>query len=61
MDDNGSLVVRRRLMEAVCIGDDIKVRVVETGGTVRLQISAPKSVRVDREEVYKRRKAEGIK
>jgi carbon storage regulator len=46
------LVVSRRRNEAVCIGDDIIVRVLESsGGSVRLGIDAPKQVPIWREEL----------
>ena len=46
----------RRCFESLIIGDDIVVKVVrydESKGTVDLGIEAPKSVPVNREEVYK--------
>jgi carbon storage regulator len=46
------LVVSRKRGEAVCIGDDIIVSVLESrGGTVRLGIDAPKQVLILREEL----------
>jgi carbon storage regulator len=46
------LVVSRKRGEAVCIGDDIIVRVLESsGGSVRLGIDAPKQVPILREEL----------
>ena len=48
------LILSRRLGESVTIGDDIVVTVVGiSGGQIRLGISAPKAVRVLREEIYK--------
>ena len=48
------LILSRRLGESVTIGDDIVVTVVGVSGNqVRLGISAPKAVRVLREEIYK--------
>jgi carbon storage regulator len=49
------LVLSRRLGEILVIGDDIKITILNlNGGQVRLGISAPKTVSVHREEVYKR-------
>src|SRR5215207_1862536 len=49
------LVLTRRLGEAIVISDDIIVKVVEIDGQkVRLAIEAPRSVRIDREEVRQR-------
>lgn len=46
------LVLARRECDHVFIGDDIVVTVVEVeGGRVRLGITAPKTVRIDRHEV----------
>ena len=48
------LILSRRLSESVTIGDDIVVTVVGVSGNqIRLGISAPKAVRVLREEIYK--------
>lgn len=56
------LILSRRAGEAINIGDDIKVIVLEIGrGQVRIGITAPKSVPVFREEIYERLKAEGKK
>jgi len=45
----------RKVGEAVSIGDDIQVSVVEIKGTqVKLGIQAPKSVEVHREEIYQK-------
>lgn len=47
------LVLTRKLNEALRIGDDIKITVVEVkGNQVRLGIEAPLSVPVYREELY---------
>lgn len=49
------LVLTRRFNEAIHIGDDIRVVVVDVqGGKVRLGIDAPKNIRIDREEVRNR-------
>lgn len=48
------LILSRRLGESVTIGDDIVVTVAGiSGNQIRLGISAPKAVRVLREEIYK--------
>jgi len=51
------LSLSRREGESVMIGDDVKVTVHRIDGrNVRLSFSAPRNVRVDREEVYHARK-----
>ena len=50
------LVLSRRVGQTVVIEGGIQVTVVAfSGGRVRLGISAPPAVRVDREEVHERR------
>jgi carbon storage regulator len=50
------LVLTRRLGEEVVIGGNIRVVVVAVrGDRIRLGISAPSSITVDREEVHERR------
>lgn len=47
------LVVTRKVDQAVMIGEDIVVRVVEVNGQqVRLGIEAPRQLGVWREEIY---------
>lgn len=57
------LVLSRKKDEAVCIGDDIRVMVVDVrGDTVRLGIDAPRDLPVHRQEIYdviQREKAHG--
>ncbi len=49
------LVLTRKAGESVCIGNDIRVRVVSfSRGSVRLAIDAPSEVAVHREEVLER-------
>ena len=49
------LSLTRRVGESILIGDHIKVMVTQIkGGEVRIVISAPYDVRVDREEVRER-------
>jgi carbon storage regulator len=46
------LVIRRRAGEAVLIGDDIEIEILDTGGSqVKLGIRAPKHVTVLRKEI----------
>lgn len=46
------LVLQRKPNEEICIGDDIRVMVVDVrGDKVRLGISAPRDVAVHRSEV----------
>jgi carbon storage regulator len=48
------LVLTRRPGESITIGDDIIVTVISaSGGQVRLGITAPRSIQVLREEIYK--------
>jgi carbon storage regulator len=53
------LVLTRRIGEQIVIDDEITVTVVTIrgGDKVRLGISAPPSVRVDRSEIHERRRA----
>jgi carbon storage regulator len=45
------LVVRRRIGEAIAIGDDIEIEVIEISRTrVKLGIRAPRQVQVNRRE-----------
>lgn len=51
------LVLTRRIGEQIVIDDEITVTVVAIrGDKVRLGISAPPSVRVDRSEIHERRR-----
>lgn len=61
-DKQGYLVLRRRVGEAILIGDDIRIAVSEFGpDNVALAIKAPPEVQIDREEVReaKNRKENG--
>lgn len=54
------LVLTRKVGERILIGDDITIELVEIrkagkAATVRLGITAPKEIRVDREEVRAKR------
>jgi carbon storage regulator len=49
------LVLTRKLGESIRIGDDIIVKIVDLDGRhVKLGIEAPKSIAVNREEIYER-------
>lgn len=51
------LVLTRRINEHLRIGDDVTVSILGIkGNQVRIGIEAPKSVAVDREEIYQRKK-----
>jgi len=53
------LMLTRRAGETILIGDDIWVTIVAVDGAqVRVGVSAPKEVRIDREEVRQRIDAE---
>ena len=55
------LVLTRKSEEAFRIGDDITVTVLSIrGNQVQIGISAPPQVRIYREEVYEKIKAENI-
>ena len=46
------LCLTRRLDQSIWIGDDILIKVSKIGsGEVRLAISAPRSIRIDRGEI----------
>ena len=47
------LIITRRAGERIMVGDDVVVEVMEiVGNSVRIGISAPRSVGVYREEIY---------
>lgn len=49
------LVLTRRLGEAITIGDDIKIIIVEVDGKqVKVGIDAPRTIQIYREEIYKK-------
>jgi carbon storage regulator len=53
------LVLSRRVGETIVISENILVTVVEVNGDrVRLGVQAPRSIRVDRQEVFERRQLE---
>lgn len=56
------LVLTRKANEEIIIGDDIRITVVEIApGRVKIGISAPKTVRVDRAEIHEKKKQEEAK
>ena len=51
------LVLCRKIGEEIVIGDNIRITVMAVeGGKVRIGISAPKEVVVDRQEIHEKRK-----
>jgi carbon storage regulator len=53
------LILTRRVGETVMIGDEVAVTVLRVkGNQVRLGVNAPKSVSVQREEIFQRMKRE---
>ncbi len=47
------LILARKVGETITIGDDVQVQVLSVkGGQVRVGIAAPRSIKVNREEVY---------
>ncbi len=56
------LVLSRVKNESIIIGGNIEVVVVDVrGDKVRLGITAPKEVRVDRKEIHEARMADAVK
>lgn len=56
------LVLTRRLGEAINIGEDITITIVDIDGKqVKLGVIAPRDVEIFREEVYDRIKEENIR
>lgn len=54
-DQNGMLILTRRIGESIMIGDNVVVNVLGVkGNQVRLGIDAPRDVEVHREEIYER-------
>lgn len=56
------LVLSRKLEESIMIGDEIEIKVIAVHGeTVKLGITAPRSVPVHRKEVYVEIEKENIR
>ncbi len=55
------LVLTRKPGEGLLIGDDISVKIIEVkGGGIRIGITAPREMKIYRQEVYDRIKEENI-
>jgi carbon storage regulator len=55
------LILTRKTGEAIIVGDDIQITVLEIRGKqIRLGIDAPEDIQVFREEVYRRVKGENL-
>ena len=55
------LVLSRQINEAITIGDEIEISIVEIkGGKVRIGINAPRNIAVYRKEVYLEIKAQNM-
>jgi carbon storage regulator len=53
------LILTRKKQDRIHIGEDIIIEVIAIqGDRVRIGVSAPKDIRVDRHEIYAARKAE---
>jgi carbon storage regulator len=49
------LVLTRRLGEAITIGEEIKITIVDIDGSqVKLGVEAPRAIEIYREELYKK-------
>ncbi|MCD6045249.1 MAG: csrA-2 [Gammaproteobacteria bacterium] len=55
------LILTRRIGESIVIGDDIIIRVLDTGGTVKLGIEASQDISIHRQEIYEKIQAELLK
>jgi carbon storage regulator len=55
------LVLSRKLEESIMIGDEIEIKIIAVHGeTVKLGITAPRSIPVHRKEVYQEIEKENI-
>ncbi|QEL19968.1 carbon storage regulator CsrA [Limnoglobus roseus] len=53
------LVLSRKIGEAIVIGNNIRITVVDVGqGRVKIGVMAPHNVSVDREEIFEKKQAE---
>lgn len=51
-----ALVLSRNIGESICIGDDIKISILDVrGNQVRIGLEAPRNISVDREEIRNRK------
>lgn len=50
------LVLKRKVGEAITIGDQIKIKILGDFGTVRVGIEAPKCMRIVRDELIEKNK-----
>jgi len=49
------LILTRNIGQAICIGEDIEVRVLSFNGSqVSIGVNAPREVNIHREEIYRR-------
>lgn len=49
------LILTRKVGEAIIIGDDTTIRILEAkGGQIKLGVEAPGNISINREEVYQR-------
>jgi carbon storage regulator len=55
------LILTRRVGESLMIGDDVTITVLGVkGNQVRIEVNAPKSIAVHREEIYKKIQQEKV-
>lgn len=56
------LILTRRPVETICIGDDVTITVLGVvGNSVRLGIDAPRHIVVDRAEIRERKRREALR
>ena len=55
------LVLTRKIGEQIIVADNIRISVIEVGpGRVKIGIEAPKSISVDRAEIYEKKQSEPV-